>query len=260
MTNISTKKYKIAIIVSLLVGIFFVSCYPLTTGTKEWKIRWDKNLLASKKQFLNEKVQPTSTAPNIIVIVADDLGLNDVSCFNSKDFQTPNIDQLAKEGVKCTEGYVTSPICAPSRCGILTGRYQQRCGFETIDNDNYPSNIIEYLAGKKTAQKDSAWVVASKPQYPHEWEIAKQGIPPTEITLAELLKKYNYQTAIIGKWHLGTNTKLNTPTNFGFDYQYGCYSGFTLYAEKVKTPNIVNYAGKVLLQNTNGKWLVKMLL
>ena len=244
MTNISTKKYKIAIIVSLLVGIFFVSCYPLTTGTKEWKIRWDKNLLASKKQFLNEKAQPTSTAPNIIVIVADDLGLNDVSCFNSKDFQTPNIDQLAKEGVKCTEGYVTSPICAPSRCGILTGRYQQRCGFETIDNDNYPSNIIEYLAGKKTAQKDSAWVVASKPQYPHEWEIAKQGIPPTEITLAELLKKYNYQTAIIGKWHLGTNTKLNTPTNFGFDYQYGCYSGFTLYAEKVKTPNIVNYAGK----------------
>ena len=221
-----------------------MSCYPLTTGTKEWKIRWDKNLLASKKQFLNEKAQPTSTAPNIIVIVADDLGLNDVSCFNSKDFQTPNIDQLAKEGVKCTEGYVTSPICAPSRCGILTGRYQQRCGFETIDNDNYPSNIIEYLAGKKTAQKDSAWVVASKPQYPHEWEIAKQGIPPTEITLAELLKKYNYQTAIIGKWHLGTNTKLNTPTNFGFDYQYGCYSGFTLYAEKVKTPNIVNYAGK----------------
>ena len=62
--------------------------------------------------------------------------------------------------------------------------------------------------------------------------------------MAELLKKYNYQTAIIGKWHLGTNTKLNTPTNFGFDYQYGCYSGFTLYAEKVKTPNIVNYAGK----------------
>ncbi|MBK8353031.1 MAG: sulfatase-like hydrolase/transferase [Saprospirales bacterium] len=49
---------------------------------------------------------------------------------------------------------------------------------------------------------------------------------------------------MIGKWHLGTNTKLNTPTNFGFDYQYGCYSGFTLYAEKVKTPNIVNYAGK----------------
>jgi 2,3-bisphosphoglycerate-independent phosphoglycerate mutase len=115
--------------------------------------KMDKNLLASKKQFLNEKVQPTSTAPNIIVIVADDLGLNDVSCYNSKDFQTPNIDQLAKEGVKCTEGYVTSPICAPSRCGILTGRYQQRCGFETIDNDNYPSNIIEYLAGKKTAQK-----------------------------------------------------------------------------------------------------------
>lgn len=244
MTNYSFKTYKIAIIVSLIVSILFVSCYPFTTGTKDWKIKWDKNLLTSKKQFLNEKVPSNSKSPNIILIVADDLGLNDVSCYNSKDFQTPNIDQLAKEGVKCTEGYVSSPICAPSRCGILTGRYQERCGFETIDLDGYPANLIEYLGGKRQAQKDSSWVVATKPHYPNEWETAKQGIPPTEISLAELLKKQGYQTAIIGKWHLGTNPKLNTPNHFGFDYQYGCYSGFTLYAENVNTPGIVNYTHK----------------
>jgi arylsulfatase A-like enzyme len=244
LTNISTKSYKIAIIVSLIVGIFFVSCYPLTTGTKEWRIKWDKTLLAGKKLFLKDKLATNYQSPNIILIVADDLGLNDVSCYNSPDFKTPNIDALAKEGVRCTNGYVTSPICAPSRCGILTGRYQERCGFETIDIDGYPSNLVEYMAGRKSAQKDSSWVVATKPHYPHEWETAKQGIPPTEITLAELLKKYSYNTAIIGKWHLGTNPRLNTPTNFGFNYQYGCYSGFTLYADRVNAPGIVDYTHK----------------
>lgn len=221
-----------------------MSCYPLTTGSREWKIKFDKKLLAYKKKFLNEKVTPDSKTPNIVVIVADDLGLNDVSCYNSKDFKTPNIDALAAEGVKCTQGYVSSPICAPSRCGILTGRYQERCGFETIDIDGYPANLIEYFGGKNAAQKDSSWVVATKPHYPNEWETAKQGMPPTEISLAELLKKYAYQTAIIGKWHLGSNPKLNTPDKFGFDYQYGIYNGFTLYAEKVKTPGIVNYSNK----------------
>ncbi len=244
MSNKTINKYYLAITVFLIACVLMVSCYPFTTGSKEWKIKWDKNLIASKKDFLKEKIQPNQPTPNIIVIVADDLGLNDISCYNSKDFQTPHIDQLAQEGVKCTEGYVTSPICAPSRCGILTGRYQQRCGFETIDIDGYPANLIEYAGGKKAAQKDSSWVVATQPHYPREWETAKQGIPPSEITLAELLKKYNYQTAIIGKWHLGTSPRLNTPLNFGFDYQYGCYSGFTLYAEKVKTPGIINYAGK----------------
>src|SRR5262249_47407752 len=65
--------------------------------------------------------------------------------------------------------------------------------------------------------------------------------PPTEITLAELLKKYNYTTGIVGKWHLGTNADLNIPTKRGFDYQYGIYGPFTLYAEKENMDNIVNY-------------------
>lgn len=241
MTKKSTKKLLIPIIVSLIVGIFFVSCYPLTTGSLKWRIKWDSELKEGKKSYFEEPVTVSEKQPNIIVIVADDLGLNDVSCYGNSDVSTPHIDSLAKEGVKCTQGYVTSPICAPSRCGILTGRYQQRCGFETIQIESYPTNVVEFLAGKYKSQKDSSWVIASKPHYPSEWQIAKQGVPPTEITLAELLKKYNYTTGIIGKWHLGNNPKLNIPNKRGFDYQYGCYNAFTLYAEKENVPGIVNF-------------------
>lgn len=229
------------IIVSLLVGIFFVACYPLTTGSIKWRIKWDAALKEGKKAFFNQPVTIKNNQPNIIVIVADDLGLNDISCYGNNNISTPHIDSLAAEGVKCTQGYVTSPVCAPSRCGILTGRYQQRCGFETIQVESYPTNVIEFLAGKYKSQKDSSWVVASKPHYPSEWQIAKQGVPPTEITLAELLKKYNYKTAIVGKWHLGNNPKLNIPNVRGFDYQYGCYNAFTLYAQNENVPGIINY-------------------
>lgn len=241
MTKKTTKKFKLPIIVSLIVSIFFVSCYPLSTGAMKWRIKWDKKLTASKKAFLADTVTVSEKLPNIILIVADDLGLNDVSCYGNSIVQTPNIDALAKEGVKCTEGYVTSAVCAPSRCGILTGRYQERCGFETQQTEYYPTNIIEYLTGKFFSEKDSNWVVATKPHYPYEWQIAKQGIPPTEITLAELLKKSNYATGIIGKWHLGNNEKLNIPNKRGFDYQYGCYGAFTLYAENEVQEDIVNY-------------------
>jgi arylsulfatase A-like enzyme len=241
MTKKSTKKFSIPIMVSLIVGIFFVSCYPLTTGSVKWRIKWDSKLAAGKKSYFAAKATSIKKQPNIIVIVADDLGLNDVSCYGNKNISTPNIDALAKEGVKCTQGYVSSPICAPSRCGILTGRYQQRCGFETIQVEIYPSNMVEYLAGKAVSQKDSNWVVASKARYPYEWQIAKQGVPPTEITLAELLKKYNYTTGIAGKWHLGNNPKLNIPNKRGFDYQYGCYGAFTLYAENEFEKGIINF-------------------
>ncbi|HRH58001.1 MAG TPA: sulfatase-like hydrolase/transferase, partial [Chitinophagales bacterium] len=93
------------IIVSLIVGIFFVSCYPLSTGAIKWRIKWDKKLAASKKAFLADTVLVSEKLPNIILIVADDLGLNDVSCYGNSIVQTPHIDALAKEGVKCTEGY-----------------------------------------------------------------------------------------------------------------------------------------------------------
>jgi arylsulfatase A-like enzyme len=241
MRRKNTRGQKIAVTVSLIVGIFFVSCYPLSTGAIKWRIKWDKALIASKKKFLSEKINDSIPRPNVILIVADDLGFNDVGCYGNSNIATPHIDQLAKEGVRCTEGYSTSPVCAPSRCGILTGRYQERCGFETQEMEFYPTNLIEFYTGRYLSQRDSNWVVATKPHYPREWEIAKQGVPPSEITLAELLKKYDYTTGIVGKWHLGMNARYNIPNKRGFDYQYGCYGAFTLYADKENEPGIVNY-------------------
>lgn len=241
MMKKSNHTLLLPIIVALIVCVLFVSCYPLSTGAMRWRIKFDKKQIAAKKEFLSDTILVTEKQPNVILIVADDLGLNDVSCYGNSSIETPNIDNLAKEGVRCTEGYVTSAVCAPSRCGILTGRYQQRCGFETQEMEYYPTNLIEYLTGKYVSQKDSNWVVATKPRYPFEWQIAKQGIPPTEITLAELLKKADYTTGIIGKWHLGKNPKLNIPNKRGFDYQYGCYGPFTLYAESQVQEDIVNY-------------------
>ena len=68
--------------------------------------------------------------PNLLIILADDMGYGDLSCFGSKQIPTPNIDALARSGIRCTNGYVSGAVCAPSRAGLMTGRYQERFGFE----------------------------------------------------------------------------------------------------------------------------------
>src|SRR5437660_760404 len=147
--------------------------------------------------------------PNIIVIVADDLGYGDVS-YNriNPDFLTPNIDSLTINGVQCTSGYVTHPFCAPSRAALITGRYQQRFGFENqlgegalVDNTN-----------------------------------PRLGLPLTELLLPQLLKPAGYVCGIIGKWHLGIAPSL-LPNQRGFDYFYGFLGAGS------------NYYGGRMLQN-----------
>lgn len=132
------------------------------------------------------------TRPNLIVIMTDDQGWADVGFNGCQDIPTPNIDRIAYEGVKFEQGYVTFPVCGPSRAGFLTGRYQDRFGFTTnpsIDPKN-PS----------------------------------AGLPLEEETVAQVLKKANYQNAIIGKWHMGTHPSFH-PLERGFDYFYGFLSG-----------------------------------
>jgi arylsulfatase B len=124
--------------------------------------------------------------PNIIVILADDLGYADLGCQGCKDIPTPQIDSLAKNGVRFTDGYVSSPYCSPSRAGILTGRYPQRFGHEF----NTP--------GRRT----------------------DVGLPLTETTLADRLKAIGYATGIVGKWHLGAGTQFH-PLRRGFDEFFG---------------------------------------
>jgi len=137
--------------------------------------------------------------PNILVIVADDLGNQDASYHNLQtEIMTPNIDKIAHDGVYFTTGYVTAPVCGPSRAGLLTGRYQQRFGFE--DNPG-PFRVDSEI---------------------------EPGIPTTVSTIPELLKPLGYATGCIGKWHLGDSDEF-FPTNRGFDEFYGFLGGASGY-------------------------------
>ncbi|VGO19758.1 sulfatase-like hydrolase/transferase [Pontiella sulfatireligans] len=130
--------------------------------------------------------------PNLIVILCDDMGYADVGFNGCKDIPTPNIDRIAKNGVQCTSGYVAYSVCGPSRAGLMTGRYEQRFGFER------------------------------NPQYqPND---PNMGVPLSEHTLADVLKKAGYTSGAIGKWHLGAYPTLH-PLNRGFDFFYGHLGG-----------------------------------
>ncbi len=238
------KRNKLILILLLLI-IAFVPLnrctFPFTTASYKWKIKFDKEKLEYKEDFLSQELPEYSEMrpPNIIFIVVDDLGKYEISSYGSETMKTPHIDALASEGVRFMDCYVNAPICAPSRAGLLTGRYPQRYGFETQPMELYPNNIAAYLAGKYLVNTGDFEVV-SDPKFPTEWHMEKQGVPPTEFTLANLLKMRGYTTGIVGKWHLG-HSKQQIPGSMGFDEQYGFYGAFTLYTEKRNSPNFVHY-------------------
>src|SRR5262245_41622839 len=134
--------------------------------------------------------------PNILVIVADDLGYADIGVHGGKVVPTPNIDKLAAAGVRCTSGYVSAPYCSPSRAGLLTGRYQTRFGHEFN---------------------------------PHVGPEDKLGLPLDQRTLADLLRSGGYATGIVGKWHLGFD-RHHHPQSRGFDEFFGFLVGAHNYA------------------------------
>ena len=131
--------------------------------------------------------------PNVIVILADDLGCGDMSLYDGW-IQTPRIDRMAKEGVKFTDFHANSSVCSPTRIAFMTGRYQQRLG------------IVDVIVGHRD----------------------KDGLEPSEITISSLMKKAGYKTAIFGKWHCGTDLRHN-PTNHGFDEYVGFLIGASDY-------------------------------
>ena len=224
-----------------IAGLISACVFPFTTATYKWKIKWNKDELEIKEKFLAQELPEYSEGkpPNILFIVVDDLGKYEVSAYGSETMNTPHIDQLASEGVRFTDCYVSSPVCSPSRAGMMTGRYPTRYGYETQPMEIYPNNLAVYAMGKYLINTGD-FVMDTKPKFPPEWQIEKQGVPPTEYTLAEMLKMRNYNTACIGKWHLGFAKEL-IPNARGFDYQYGFYGAFSLYSEKRNSPNMVNY-------------------
>lgn len=221
--------------------ILLPACYPLSTGSVKWRITYDKKAIRYNKQYMKaERPAPTPDKPNVLVILVDDLGLGEVSGYYGSDhIQTPHIDNLMDSGVRFWEAYSTAPVCAPSRAAIMTGRHQNRFGFETQMMEFYPKNFIEFLSGKWFVNTDD-FVLDSKPVYPREWQVIKQGLPPSEMTMGELFKSNGYHTGMIGKWHLGVSKRMK-PHKRGFDYQWGFYGAFSLYTPEQSTAGYVNH-------------------
>ncbi len=139
--------------------------------------------------------------PNVIVIVADDLGYGDIGANGSEVIATPHIDSLAQQGVRLTDGYVSAAVCSPTRAGLFTGRYQSRFGYEYNPTTNYASGPDAVL-----------------------------GLPEDQETLGDLMRTAGYATGLVGKWHLGALEQYH-PMNRGFDEFYGILGGGTSYVD-----------------------------
>ncbi len=143
--------------------------------------------------FLAARLDADEARPNIVVILADDLGYADVGVYGCVDIPTPHLDAIAEAGVRFTDGYATHPVCSPSRAGLLSGMYQHRFGFE-------------HNSG------------------PEAYASTEFGIPRDVPTLAERLQSAGYATGMVGKWHVGFREGLR-PHERGFDTYYGFLSG-----------------------------------
>lgn len=194
-------------------------------------------MTTGKSAYLDTLKQKPSRGPNVILILADDLSRNELSCYGGTDVNTTHIDQLANEGVRFEQAYVTAPICAPSRASLLTGRVNNRFGFEHQPQARYPRNRLEYFAFRYLIDTDQ-WQVAPQFAFPDAANIAQQGIPPGEILLPEIFQAAGYRTGMFGKWHLGAEQPF-TPNTRGFDTFYGFYEAFSLFADSTH-PDVVN--------------------
>ncbi|XP_053168518.1 arylsulfatase D-like isoform X2 [Hemicordylus capensis] len=135
--------------------------------------------------------------PNIVLMLADDLGIGDIGCYGNNTVRTPNIDQLAKEGVKLTQHIAAASLCTPSRAAFLTGRYPIRSGMAS-------SSAYRAL----------------------QWNAGSGGLPVNETSFAKVVRQQGYATGLVGKWHQGVNCEsvndhCHHPLNHGFDYFYG---------------------------------------
>jgi uncharacterized sulfatase len=175
--------------------------------------------------------------PNIILILTDDMGFNDVSLYNGGagdgSVMTPNIDAIANNGVKFNNGYSANAICAPSRASLMTGRYSTRFGFEFTPIFKIGPRIFSWMEELNPGLLPTFIDLEGAEALP---DMGNLGMPTEEITIAEVLKEAGYYTAHIGKWHLGSSKGMR-PEDQGFDDSL--YMAGTLYLPE-DHPDVVN--------------------
>jgi len=178
----------------------------------------------------------TNSKPNVIVILVDDLGFNQISSYGggmaNGNFKTPNIDKLAKDGVLCTNGYSSSAVCSPSRASLLTGKFPTRFGFE------FTPTTSSFMKGIKAfGKKEIVEGIYHKESESDMIKIKDMGLPQSELTIAEILKPQGYHNIHIGKWHLGHSEKF-LPRKHGFDESLRMDQGSLFLPEN--DPNVIN--------------------
>ena len=182
--------------------------------------------MISRRAFMAAMLQAAAPRPNIVLFLSDDMGYADVGCYGAKDIRTPHIDRLAREGVKLTDCYSNGPVCTPTRCGLMTGRYQQRFG-KALEWALMPTDV-------------------------------NTGLDPKHTTIARLLKDAGYKTGIFGKWHLGRETQFN-PLRHGFDEYFGLTGGnVDMYSKEDRFKNYDLYDGLDKAPKTPG-YLTEMI-
>ncbi|MFK7788317.1 MAG: sulfatase-like hydrolase/transferase [Phycisphaeraceae bacterium] len=173
-------------------------------------------ILSIQSAHAVEIATKTKRQPNIVLIMADDLGYGSLGCYGGKEFNTPHIDRLAKAGMLLTDFHSNGPMCTPTRAALMTGRYPQRCAWV----DDAQLSPVFQNQRKKNIKQRWAW-----------------GISLDELTIAEVLNEAGYRTGLIGKWHLGYDFKFH-PMNQGFDEFRGFIAGGVDYHSHIATSGL----------------------
>ena len=240
------RRIAILLIAILLVAVGWVYVYPSTAIMTAVKVRSaiDTARVAAPRDIAWQQgpdtslVNPADRPPNVILIVADDLGYNDISTFGGGvaggRLQTPHIDALAAQGAVFNQSYSGSSTCAPSRAMLMTGRYPRRTGFAFTPMPPSMGRVVTAIADEMDRTLPDALynpaVAANKPPY------ERQGLPAEEVTLAESLQSRGYHTVHIGKWHLGRAHGMAAHEQ-GFDESLLMASGLYLPEDH---PDIIN--------------------
>jgi arylsulfatase A-like enzyme len=171
---------------------------------------------------------PRTRRPNVVIILADDMGYGDLSAYGSTLVETRNMDSIGRDGVRFTSGYSSAPLCSPSRAGLVTGRYQQRFGFEQ-----------QVSSGAFPERREVLLDDGSKAPLQGEAEFLRRGIPATEKLIGELFLAQGYRTGVVGKWHLGHAPQF-LPKSKGFEESVVFYGNTSLQSTRLDDPELVS--------------------
>ncbi len=211
------KRLLIPLLVVIGAAALYALRLPILLHATGW-ISDFKNPRAPNRVVPWQQGPTTASAgarpPNVIVILIDDMGINDVSSYGAgmPQVPTPNIDRLAAEGVRFDRGYSANAVCSPSRASLMTGRYATRFGFEFTPTPGNMAKVAPLLSSPDRLRP----VIVHRDRAADIAPFNQLGMPTSEVTIAEVLKTKGYHTAHIGKWHLGGTPEFR-PNNQGFD-------------------------------------------